>query len=319
MCRSRARRPPCSRCWRTDPDVPYRGAGGRAAHCGGHHACARGRDSQTLAVPSRRADLGEAGIPGHEVGFWMGVLAPAGTPKGRWTCCNAHIGQILKPPDIKERLDTSGSTPSQHVRDALRSHEGRNRQVDQSGTRGQYQDRMTHGAPPEPAGRRAFASRPKARHEGGAGPDRRRRARRHDAGVRAGAARRRLHAGGAQPEHHAPSQDGHHQCAQHGAVPSSSGWRMRFAEWRCRKTATSMSSWITTLSDTSSTVFAIRALPSGGASSASATTARMPGEPPMRVSQVEIEPVLQRAVLAAPGSTRAGASLSRICRRMRVE
>lgn len=27
----------------------------------------------------------------------------------------------------------------------------------------------------------------------------------------------------------------------------------------------------------------------------------MPGEPPMRVSQVEIEPVLQRAVLAAPG------------------
>ena len=38
----------------------------------------------------------------------------------------------------------------------------------------------------------------------------------------------------------------------------------------------------------------------------------MPGEPPMRVSQVEIEPVLARAVQAEPWSTRGGASHLRI-------
>jgi tripartite-type tricarboxylate transporter receptor subunit TctC len=60
--------------------------------------------------------LAEAGIPGHEVGFWMVVLVAAGTPQPIVDTLSAQVARILDLPDVKERLqqigfDGASSTP----------------------------------------------------------------------------------------------------------------------------------------------------------------------------------------------------------------
>jgi tripartite-type tricarboxylate transporter receptor subunit TctC len=56
--------------------------------------------------------LAEAGVPGHEVGFWMGVYAPAGTPKPILDVLHQQIARIMQLPDIKERINTMGFDPT---------------------------------------------------------------------------------------------------------------------------------------------------------------------------------------------------------------
>jgi len=53
----------------------------------------------------------EAGLPGFGAGFWQGVLAPAGTPKGIIDTLSAEIVKILAMPDIKEKLSNQGQEP----------------------------------------------------------------------------------------------------------------------------------------------------------------------------------------------------------------
>jgi tripartite-type tricarboxylate transporter receptor subunit TctC len=62
--------------------------------------------------------VAESGLPGFEVINWYGVLAPARTPKSIVDKLNAEITQIMKMPDVRERLSTVGiealsSTPAQ--------------------------------------------------------------------------------------------------------------------------------------------------------------------------------------------------------------
>jgi tripartite-type tricarboxylate transporter receptor subunit TctC len=66
--------------------------------------------------------LAEAGIPGHEVGFWLVVLAPAGTPKDTVDVLNRQIARILGLPDVKERLQTIGFDPASSTPDAAAAH-----------------------------------------------------------------------------------------------------------------------------------------------------------------------------------------------------
>ena len=63
--------------------------------------------------------VGEAGIPGYEMGSWYGLMAPAGAPKDVVARLNAEMAKILKLPDIKQRLDALGfeallSTPEEY-------------------------------------------------------------------------------------------------------------------------------------------------------------------------------------------------------------
>ena len=53
----------------------------------------------------------EAGLPGFDVKFWHGVLAPAGTPKAIIDKLSAEIARILNMADIKEKLASQGATP----------------------------------------------------------------------------------------------------------------------------------------------------------------------------------------------------------------
>ncbi len=53
----------------------------------------------------------EAGLPGIEAGSWYGVFAPAGTPKAVIAKLNSEIVNMLKLPDVQQRLATEGADP----------------------------------------------------------------------------------------------------------------------------------------------------------------------------------------------------------------
>ena len=55
--------------------------------------------------------LHEAGVPGYEATQWYGVLAPAATPPEIVKRLHAEIVEILKLPDVKERLAADGAEP----------------------------------------------------------------------------------------------------------------------------------------------------------------------------------------------------------------
>jgi len=50
----------------------------------------------------------EAGVPGVEMNFWMGLVAPAGTPKPVVARLNEELNRVLKLPAIREKLATQG-------------------------------------------------------------------------------------------------------------------------------------------------------------------------------------------------------------------
>ena len=55
--------------------------------------------------------LAEAGIPQHEVGYWTGVLVPAGTPDEIVAYLNRQIATILSGPEVREDLAKIGFAP----------------------------------------------------------------------------------------------------------------------------------------------------------------------------------------------------------------
>lgn len=81
---------------------------------------------KALAVSSLRRSpavpelptIAESGLPGFEVINWLGVLAPAGTPRDIITKLNQEIVKGLQQPDTKAKLvsqgfETMGGTPEQ--------------------------------------------------------------------------------------------------------------------------------------------------------------------------------------------------------------
>lgn len=52
----------------------------------------------------------EAGFPGFEVEFYMGILAPAGTPKGILDKLHTEVSAILKEKEVIDRLEKAGLT-----------------------------------------------------------------------------------------------------------------------------------------------------------------------------------------------------------------
>jgi tripartite-type tricarboxylate transporter receptor subunit TctC len=66
--------------------------------------------------------IGEAGYPGHEVGFWMGVFVPVGTPKDLVDVLNKQVARIMRLPDVKERMATIGFDPTVSTSEELNDH-----------------------------------------------------------------------------------------------------------------------------------------------------------------------------------------------------
>ncbi len=55
--------------------------------------------------------IDEAGVPGYESTIWLGVMAPAKTPKPIVDTLNAAIRKIMERPDIRDTWGRQGATP----------------------------------------------------------------------------------------------------------------------------------------------------------------------------------------------------------------
>jgi tripartite-type tricarboxylate transporter receptor subunit TctC len=65
------------------------------------------RSSALPEVPT----IAEAGVPGAEFTFWVGLLAPAGTPREIIARLNAEVLKAGQAPELKQRLTTLGAEP----------------------------------------------------------------------------------------------------------------------------------------------------------------------------------------------------------------
>jgi tripartite-type tricarboxylate transporter receptor subunit TctC len=83
-----------------------------------------------LAVTSRERlpalrdlpTVDEAGLKGYESSQWYGMLAPAGTPTDIVNLLNMHVVKIMQSPDMKQRMQESGSVAVGSSRDAFAKH-----------------------------------------------------------------------------------------------------------------------------------------------------------------------------------------------------
>jgi tripartite-type tricarboxylate transporter receptor subunit TctC len=55
--------------------------------------------------------IAEAGVPGYESTIWLGIMAPAGTPKPIVDKLNAEINKAINRPDTKAAWDNQGAVP----------------------------------------------------------------------------------------------------------------------------------------------------------------------------------------------------------------
>jgi tripartite-type tricarboxylate transporter receptor subunit TctC len=67
----------------------------------------KARSPITPNVPT----MNEAGVPGYDAVIWLGMMAPAGTPKAIVDLLNADIQKIANLPDVKETWAKQGAVP----------------------------------------------------------------------------------------------------------------------------------------------------------------------------------------------------------------
>jgi len=65
------------------------------------------RSDLTPDVPT----IAEAGVPGYEATIWLGIMAPAGTPKEIIDKLNTEINKVIARPDVKEAWAKQGAVP----------------------------------------------------------------------------------------------------------------------------------------------------------------------------------------------------------------
>jgi tripartite-type tricarboxylate transporter receptor subunit TctC len=56
--------------------------------------------------------MAEAGVPGYDIGVWLGASYPAGTPSAAVERVNMEINRILEQPEVRARLDGLGYVPA---------------------------------------------------------------------------------------------------------------------------------------------------------------------------------------------------------------
>ena len=55
--------------------------------------------------------VAEAGVPGYEATIWLGLMAPAGTPRNVLERLNAEVSKIVNSPEVKENWAKQGAQP----------------------------------------------------------------------------------------------------------------------------------------------------------------------------------------------------------------
>src|SRR5262245_27104434 len=65
------------------------------------------RSAVTPDVPT----AAEAGVPGYEATIWLGLMAPAGTPRPVLEKLNAEVNKVINAPEVKENWGRQGAVP----------------------------------------------------------------------------------------------------------------------------------------------------------------------------------------------------------------
>ena len=65
------------------------------------------RSSVTPDVPT----IAEAGVPGYEATIWLGLMAPAHTPRPILEKLNAEVNKIINSPEVKSTWEKQGAEP----------------------------------------------------------------------------------------------------------------------------------------------------------------------------------------------------------------
>jgi len=55
--------------------------------------------------------VAEAGVPGYEATIWLGLMAPAATPKPILERLNSEVRKVINAPDVKENWSKQGAVP----------------------------------------------------------------------------------------------------------------------------------------------------------------------------------------------------------------
>ncbi|CAN5152270.1 hypothetical protein BH10PSE6_BH10PSE6_17090 [soil metagenome] len=55
--------------------------------------------------------VAEAGVPGYEATIWLGIMAPAGTPKEIVDKLSVEIAKVVAKPSIREAWAKQGAVP----------------------------------------------------------------------------------------------------------------------------------------------------------------------------------------------------------------
>jgi tripartite-type tricarboxylate transporter receptor subunit TctC len=63
------------------------------------------------AVMPEAPTVAEAGVPGYEATIWLGLMAPAGTPRPVLEKLNSELNKIVNAPDVKEAWTKQGAVP----------------------------------------------------------------------------------------------------------------------------------------------------------------------------------------------------------------
>jgi tripartite-type tricarboxylate transporter receptor subunit TctC len=74
---------------------------------------------RAAAMPDAPALAEAAGIPGFDIGAWIGYTAPAGTPKEILNRLSAEIQKAMQAPDLKERYMAMGMEPASMAPDEM--------------------------------------------------------------------------------------------------------------------------------------------------------------------------------------------------------
>jgi tripartite-type tricarboxylate transporter receptor subunit TctC len=72
------------------------------------------------AITPNLPTVAEAGVPGYEAVIWLGLMAPAGTPKPVVDRLNAEVQKVLSQPDVKEAWGKQGAVPMNMTPDEFR-------------------------------------------------------------------------------------------------------------------------------------------------------------------------------------------------------
>jgi tripartite-type tricarboxylate transporter receptor subunit TctC len=67
----------------------------------------KSRSPVTPEVPT----VAEAGVPGYEATIWLGVMAPAGTPRPILEQLSGAVNKIINAPDVKDNWAKQGAVP----------------------------------------------------------------------------------------------------------------------------------------------------------------------------------------------------------------